>query len=140
MKRYRNRWLLPELVRKTKDNPVVVVTGARQVGKTTLLQEEFPDWNYLTLDDYELLAQLKRDPEFVFSSKQPLILDEIQRLPELFLTIKKIVDNDPDVRFILSGSANLLLMKQVSESLAGRAVFLELGPLTQGEILGLFFT
>ncbi len=137
MKKYRKRWLLPELVRKTKDNPVVVVTGARQVGKTTLLQEEFSDWNYLTLDDYDLLAQLKRDPEFVFSSKQPLIIDEIQRLPELFLTIKKVVDNNPDFRFILSGSANLLLMKQVSESLAGRAVFLELGPLTQGEILGL---
>ncbi len=137
MTTYCNRWLQPLLQRKTKDHPVVVVTGARQVGKTTLLKEEFPTWNYLTLDDFDLMAQLKKDPEFILSNKQPLILDEIQRLPELFLVIKKIVDEHPSSRFILSGSANLLLMNHVSESLAGRAVFLDLGPLTQGEILKL---
>jgi len=84
--------------------------------------EEFPHWNYLTLDDFDLLAQLKRDPEFILSSKQPLILDEIQRLPELFIVVKKIIDQHPDFRFILFGSANLLLMEKVSESLAGNEV------------------
>lgn len=133
-RKYCKRWLQPLLSRKTKDHPVVIVTGARQVGKTTLLKEEFPNWNYLTLDDYDLLAHLKKDPEFILSSKQPLILDEVQRLPELFVVVKKIIDQHPEFRFILSGSANLLLMEKVSESLAGRAVFLELGPLTQGEI------
>lgn len=136
MKSYCKRWIQPLLLRKIKDHPIVVVTGARQVGKTTLLKEEFPDWNYLTLDDYHTRALLERDPEFILTEKQPLILDEVQRFPELFITLKKIVDENPGHRFILSGSANLLLMEQVVESLAGRAVFLELGPLTEGEILG----
>lgn len=137
MKKYCTRWIQPLLQRKVKEHSAVILTGARQVGKTTLLKEEFPDWHYLTLDDYNLVSQLKKDPEFILTSRQPLILDEIQRMPELFITLKKVIDENRGFHFLLSGSAQLLLMEKISESLAGRAVFLELGPMTQGEMLGL---
>ena len=135
-KNYHKRWLAPIIREAVKGTPVTILTGARQVGKTSLLQQEFSTgWRYLTLDDLDLLEQCKRSPEIVLSSEEPTIFDEAQRAPELFIAIKRIVDQDRSRRFILSGSANLLLMKQVSESLAGRSVFFELAPLTQGELL-----
>lgn len=116
--------------------PVVVVTGARQVGKSTMLRQEFADYHYLTLDDYALLEQAGSDPQSLWQGKGAVIIDEAQRLPALFHAIKLAVDSsNRGIKFILSGSANLYLMERVTESLAGRAGYLDLLPMTVGELL-----
>lgn len=134
---YRERWLTPSLQAAIKDQPIVVLTGARQVGKSTLLQhaEPFRRWRYHTLDDFDTLRQATEDPQGLWAGATEVILDEVQKSPALFSAVKKAVDDRPgQLRFVLSGSANLLLMQQVSESLAGRAVYFVLNPLTLGEI------
>lgn len=118
--------------------PVVVVTGARQTGKSTLVRELAAEpRGYFSLDDFEVLSQAQRVPDDLVHRSPRITLDEVQRAPELMLAIKRAVD---EVRapgqFILTGSANLLLMKRVSESLAGRASYLTLWPLTQSEMRG----
>jgi len=115
---------------------VVVLTGARQVGKSTLLLNSQPtsSWRYFSFDDYDVLDFANRDPRSLLSIGEPIVLDEVQRVPDILPTVKQIVDRQREKhRFVLSGSANLLLLKQVSESLAGRAVFLKLHPMTWGE-------
>ena len=118
--------------------PVVVVTGARQTGKSTLARELEGDRRaYLTLDDYGVLDQARREPDALLARAPRLTLDEIQRAPELLLAIKRAVDADRTPgRFLLTGSANLDLMKGVSETLAGRAVYVTLWPMTRGEAAG----
>jgi hypothetical protein len=119
--------------------PVVVVTGLRQAGKTTFLQRDpaFADHRYLTLDDYAALGAAQRDPEALLGGTQPLVIDEIQRCPELLPAVKRAVDRRRRPgRFVLSGSANLHLLAGVSESLAGRALYLTLHPFTRRERLG----
>ena len=120
--------------------PVVLVTGARQTGKSTLVREllQTGDRLYLTLDDYDVLAQARDAPDQLVRRAPRLTLDEVQRSPDLLLAIKRAVDEDRGPgRFLLTGSANLLLMRNVSESLAGRAIYLTLWPLTRREQLGL---
>jgi predicted AAA+ superfamily ATPase len=110
--------------------PVVIVTGARQTGKTTLVQDLLKDTRrrYITLDRLEILEQARSHPESLVKDP-PLTLDEVQREPKLLLSIKRRVDEDrkPGM-YVLTGSANLSLMHSVSESLAGRALYLELPP------------
>ena len=119
--------------------PVVAVTGARQVGKSTLLQEIHrlhPEFTYTTLDDRTTLDIAIEDPDgFISSRSLPLIIDEAQRAPDLMRAIKKIVDKErrPGM-FLLSGSANFLTLKTISESLAGRVALLELYPFSLSEI------
>ncbi len=129
------RWLEPRLRAAAAAHPVLVLTGARQVGKSTLLRHARPfrAWRYVTLDDFEMLAQAERDPEALWAGADRVIVDEVQREPRLLLGIKRAVDQDRRRRFVLSGSSNLLLMHRVSESLAGRAVYFSLSPLTLGE-------
>ncbi|MEW5814893.1 MAG: ATP-binding protein, partial [Spirochaetota bacterium] len=118
-------------------HPVVILTGARQVGKSTLLRHEkpFTQWRYITFDDYDALRQAKEKPEALWAGTESVVLDEVQKVPEIFSSIKKTVDNRlKNIRFMLSGSANILLMQQVSESLAGRAVYFILDPLSLGEV------
>ncbi|HEX6938253.1 MAG TPA: ATP-binding protein [Longimicrobiales bacterium] len=119
--------------------PVAVVTGARQTGKSTLVSKLLGDDRlYLTLDDYDVLAQAADAPDQLVRRAPRLTLDEVQRSPDLLLAVKRAVDQDRRAgRFLLTGSANLLLMRNVSESLAGRAVYLTLWPLTRREQLGL---
>jgi predicted AAA+ superfamily ATPase len=122
--------------------PVVVVIGARQTGKSTLVQTlpALAGRPYLTLDDPELRDQARRDPRSLLERARELVLDEVQRAPDLLLAVKQAVDADRPRRpgrFVLTGSANLLLMQRVSESLAGRAFYLKLWPLTRRERLGL---
>jgi uncharacterized protein len=122
--------------------PVVVVIGARQTGKSTLVQSHpaLREHAYRTLDDPELRDQARRDPASVLTYARHLILDEVQRAPDLLSAVKLAVDADrprAPGRFVLTGSANLLLMERVSESLAGRAAYLRLWPLTRRERLGL---
>jgi predicted AAA+ superfamily ATPase len=134
---YRPRWLTAELRAAVRSHPVVVVTGARQVGKSTLLRhaEPFSAWRYRSLDHHETLDQARELPASLWAGINDIVLDEVQREPALLSAVKTAVDEDRRRRFVLSGSANLLLLKQVSESLAGRAVYLVLEPMTLGESL-----
>jgi len=92
---------------------------------------------YFSLDDFDTLRQAEEDPSSLWIGCTDIVIDEVQKSPRILSAIKQAVDQAPGrYRFVLSGSANLLLMKQVSESLAGRAIYFELDPLTVGEILG----
>ncbi len=118
--------------------PVVVITGMRQTGKTTLLQHEpaLKDRRYLTLDDFATRDAAERNPEDLISGDAPITIDEAQRVPDLLRAIKVAVDRKREPgRFLLSGSANFHLLKTVTESLAGRAVYLRLHPMHRRELL-----
>ncbi len=119
--------------------PAVVLTGARQTGKSTLVEKLVPgNRRYRSLDDFEVRDAARRDPEALLGGDDPLTLDEVQREPDLLSAVKRAIDRDRRPgRFLLTGSANLLLMRQVSESLAGRASYLTLWPMTRREQLGL---
>lgn len=134
---YYPRWLTGLLREAIEEAPVLVLTGARQVGKSTLLlnEEPFRGWRFLSLDDFDVLRQAKEQPQALWAGTDRVIFDEVQKAPELLTAVKHEVDRAPGrMKFVLSGSANLLLMRQVSESLAGRAVYCVLDPLTLGEI------
>lgn len=136
---YRPRHIAPSVREAAEDHPVVILTGARQVGKSTLLQQEkpFSQWRYLSLDDFDVLRQAERDPAALWAGVDRTVLDEVQKSPTLLSAVKRAVDQrGRKIRFVLSGSANLLLMQKVSETLAGRAVYFTLFPMTLGEIQG----
>src|ERR1035437_3768504 len=115
---------------------LVTLTGARQVGKTTLVRQMHPDWSYLDLDDpitRPMLAGLSA--EDWLSRYRKVIVDEIQKVPSLFETFKACYDRDPQFHAILVGSSQLMVLKGVRESLSGRAALLELFPLMLSEIV-----
>lgn len=120
------------------DTPVVLIHGPRQCGKTTLAQQigKKSDYAYYTFDDANLLAAAKADPiGFVDRLPPKTILDEVQHVPELFSSIKHAVDRDRTPgRFLLTGSANVLLLPKLSDSLAGRMEIVQLRPLSRCEI------
>ena len=119
--------------------PAVVVTGLRQSGKSTFLQRErgLAGRRYLTLDDPAQLAAARSDPEAFVRSEAPLTVDEAQKCPELLTAIKREVDRARRPgRFLLSGSANFALLKGITETLAGRALYLTLHPFTRRELAG----
>lgn len=116
---------------------VVLITGPRQVGKTTLLRQLFlDDYSYITLDDINQLEIAKSDPKLFFlNNPGKLIIDEVQNAPELFVEIKRLVDqSDESGRIILTGSQTFQLMNNVSETLAGRIGIIELTSLSLREI------
>jgi hypothetical protein len=124
------------LARAAHDHAVIVLTGARQVGKSPLLRraQPFASWRYHTLDDYDTLRLARNDPRALWAGANEIVLDEVQKAPELLMAIKQTVDEQPGrYHFMLSGSANLALLRSVSESLAGRAVYFTLHPMTWGE-------
>ena len=127
------------LTERLRVMPAVVVTGARQTGKSTLVEHLVPGKRrYATLDDLDVLDAARRDPEILVGGKNPITLDEVQREPGLLRAVKHAIDRDRSPgRFLITGSANLLLMRQVSESLAGRASYLTLWPMTRREQRGL---
>jgi predicted AAA+ superfamily ATPase len=135
------RFLTQPLTDALSDSPVVLVIGARQVGKTTLARQAM-DINqgvrYVTLDDEGFLSAARADPAgFLAGLGRCAIIDEIQHAPELFPAIKASVDRDrAPGRFLLTGSANVLVLPRLSESLAGRMEILTLWPLAQAEIEG----
>ena len=135
------RAITPRLLAALADTPAVMLVGPRQAGKSTLVQSladgPYPA-RYLSLDDLRTLDAARRDPiGLIESADGPLIVDEIQRAPELLLPIKAAIDRDRRPgRFILTGSAQVMLLPRVSESLAGRIEVHTLWPFSQAEIEG----
>ncbi len=133
------RQIAPKVLAALKDSPVVLLNGARQVGKSTLAQMLLKNGyraTYLTLDESTTLSALHADPRaFLEAIEGNIIIDEVQRVPEIFRTIKAMVDERRTPgRFLLTGSANVLLLPKLSESLAGRMEILTMYPLSQSEI------
>lgn len=128
------------LERALSRSPVVLLTGARQTGKTTLIKVlgEKKGYSYVTFDDLRYLSGAKSDPiGFISALEKPVILDEVQRVPEFFLSIKSYVDKNRKAGiFALTGSANPLLIPRLGDSLAGRMEILELFSFSQAELLG----
>ena len=134
------RLLAPRVREALADTPVVLIHGARQSGKTTLarLVGERRGHRYISFDDDAVRAAAHRDPVgFVAALPERAILDEVQRVPELFTSLKAAVDRRRvSGRFILTGSANVLLIPALADSLAGRMAILRLHPLAQCELAG----
>jgi uncharacterized protein len=137
----KRRHVTPHILAALRDTPVVYLQGPRQAGKTTLaqsLQDDGYDAEYVTLDDAIMLAAAHGDPDgFIAGLPERVILDEVQRAPDLLRAIKRSVDTTRKPgRFLLTGSAQALVLPKVSESLAGRMEVLTLWPFSQGEIRG----
>ena len=131
-----DRDIEPLLRQRAATRPVVVLTGARQTGKTSLMRRLFPDYAFVTLDLPSEAEQAEHDPEsFLTRYPPPVIVDEMQYAPGLFRHLKAAVDSDRGRTgaFLLTGSQPLGLMKSVSDSLAGRASIVELEPLSFAE-------
>lgn len=131
------RWIAETLKEALNYSRVIILSGARQCGKTTLAQEiSRPDSIYRTLDSQQILASCLADPEgFVSHGDELMIIDEVQRSPSLLQAVKKNVDENKNYgRFLLTGSANILSAPTAQESLAGRVTHIRLRPLSMGEI------
>lgn len=122
---YIPRWIVHQLERSRQIMPVTVLTGARQTGKSTLLANEplFADYAYTTLDDYETRGLARKNPKAFLDTAANMVIDEAQREPDLFLAVKEAVRKEKTRRFVLSGSANFLLLHSIQDSLAGRASY-----------------
>ena len=134
------RFLKPKILNALDASPIVLLMGGRQTGKTTLMKEIAQErgMDYISLDDIRYLNGARADPiGFLEQFKRPLIIDEIQRAPELALSIKQKVDEGrTSGMFALTGSSNPLVAPKLSDSLAGRMFILQLWPLSQAEIRG----
>ena len=136
---YRHREAEATLLSLMRQFKVVLVTGARQVGKTTMLQHVLPeDFRYVTLDDPRAGVLAREDPVLFFDANRlPVAVDEVQRVPELFQQVKFLVDQSPETgRVVLTGSQTFQLMQGVSESLAGRVAILEMTGMSLRELTG----
>lgn len=124
------------VIPKAAQMPVVVITGPRQSGKTTLAKAIFPEYDYVNLEFPDIRAQVIDDPRlFLTTHNQGVVIDEVQRVPELFSYIQGIVDETGKTGgFILTGSQNFLLLEQISQTLAGRAALFHLLPFSITEI------
>ena len=133
------RDLEPRLLRSARTRPVVVLTGARQTGKTSTFRRLFPDYQFVSLDLPTEAEQAEKEPQsFLRRHPAPVIIDEVQYAPGLFRNLKVAVDSSRgrNGQFLLTGSQKFTLMKSVSESLAGRADIVELETLSLAEIQG----
>ena len=132
-----NRFLSEYLKTAAKQYPVITLTGPRQSGKTTLVKMVFKDYDYVSLEDSDMRTFAQDDPKgFLNRFNKPVILDEAQRVPDLFSYIQTIVDKeDKTGRFILTGSQNFLLLEKISQSLAGRTAIFFLLPFSKRELL-----
>lgn len=130
------RELQSKIEEMMKKYPVVTLTGPRQSGKSTLLKTTFPDYNYVTVEDPDIRLFASEDPRgFLATYPDKTIIDEIQRVPELFSYIQGHVDKEnKDGMYLLAGSHNFLLMQHVGQSLAGRTAVLRLLPFSHAEM------
>ncbi len=134
----RNRQFIDNILRKSqsKFGRIIVLTGARQTGKTTLVRQIFPDFNYISVEDPIMRKTFTDLTALQWKTLYPkAILDEVQKEPQLIESIKATYDQWEEPRYILLGSSQLLLMDKVRESLAGRSTIIELYPLTLPELL-----
>jgi len=136
---YIPRHITPEILDALQTSPVVLINGARQTGKSTLARRiaQQLDFHYVTLDDFTVLNAVSSDPVGYLSAfDKPLIIDEVQRVPQLFLAIKQLVDKDrrPGM-FLLTGSANIFMLPRLSESLAGRLEIITLWTFSCDELI-----
>jgi len=129
---YKKRHIEQKLTQLSLYSKVMLITGARQVGKSTMLEHLFPSVPLVTFDPFEDVLGAKKDPMlFLKNHPSPIILDEIQFVPQLLNAIKRLVDKSPaKPQYLLTGSQNLSMLKTVSESLAGRVTILQLSPMT----------
>lgn len=129
------RTLQTKLVDLQQKFPIVTLTGPRQSGKTTLVRAAFPDMPYVSLEDPDMRQFSLRDPRgFLSNYPQGAVIDEAQHNPELFSYLQTLVDFNPQMRFVLTGSSNLLLFERISQSLAGRTAILVLLPFSFEEL------
>ena len=132
-----NRLLSAKLRQELAEYPVVTVFGPRQSGKTTLVRANCPDFGYVSMEDRETREAAATDYKaFFVNHPPPLIIDEVQRLPEIVAAVQTIVDSRRDVsgQFILTGSQQTQLAEAVDESLAGRTSVIDLLPLSVAEL------
>jgi predicted AAA+ superfamily ATPase len=147
------RHIVHNVLKSLKKNPVALINGARQVGKSTLIktietlatEQETHISQYISLDDHNILLAMQQDAygtlqHYIGGTSGILAIDEVQRCPALFMAIKRCVDQSarsPNTRgqFLLTGSANVLTIPRISESLSGRMIIHPLWPLSQGELL-----
>ena len=135
MARYIHRLLEKEILDASRYFSVITLTGPRQSGKSTLLKNIFPDAVYRSLEDPDNRKLAIEDPRgFLRSDSNELIIDEVQKMPELLSYIQGIVDEKKDIKFYLTGSSNFALLKNVSQTLAGRTALFELMPFALEEI------
>lgn len=127
---------LDSLLRESlQDTPAVLVNGPRQCGKTTLVRQFEGEMAYFSLDDPALLAAVQADPLGFVNRLDRAIIDEVQRAPQLLMALKLVIDQDRRPgRFLLTGSANLMALPHISDSLAGRVEILNLLPLSHSEL------
>ena len=134
------RGVEPKLKGLSRSFPAVLLTGARQTGKTSLLRHAFPKAEYVSLDLPSIASQAESDPEeFLGRWKGPVVLDEVQYAPALFRSLKAAIDRNRHAmgRYLMTGSQKFVLMKELPESLAGRCALLELDTLSAAEVQGL---
>lgn len=136
---YIKREIAAKVFEALEQIPVVVITGLRQTGESTFLQEQenIRNRRYVTLDDFTCLEAAKQNPDAFVSSGEPITIDEIQRCPELLVAIKRAVDKQrtPGM-YLLSGSASFSVLKGISESLAGRSIYFSMHPFSRRELAG----
>lgn len=135
---YLGRHIEDVLRQLSRSFKIVLVAGARQVGKSTLLQHVFPETKHLVFDPVQDLYGARNDPDqFLATFPAPLILDEIQYAPELLPALKRRVDQSPAKgQYLLTGSQNLAILRNIAESLAGRVAILRLDGMTPAELVG----
>lgn len=134
---YIKRKIESTILEAAKYFPVITVTGPRQSGKTTMLKQIFPHLHYYSLEDLDTRSFAMEDPvRFLHLHEDGMILDEVHNYPELLSYIQGVVDEQPQKKFVLSGSSNFALLKKVSQSLAGRSGVFELMPLSIEEVKG----
>lgn len=134
--RYQQRLLAAELTKAARGFPALILTGPRRAGKTTLLRHQFPAASYVLLEDPDVVARVRADPNaFLDELKLPAILDEMQNAPELFNYIRARIDRAPRRKgsWLLTGSQEAPLMQGVTESMAGRAAVFHLMPFSRAE-------
>ena len=133
------RLVEPRIAQALSDTPIVLLSGPRQTGKTTLVRKIAQDkgLRYITLDDELSRLSAQEDPQGLVRSLDTAVIDEVQRAPGLLLALKKSIDEDRRPgRFLLTGSSNLMTVPTVADSLAGRMETLSLLPLSQSEMEG----